>query len=119
VEALLILAVLTFTVVQEPDSTAFLRQHDTNAGGIGRAVTEAQILGLENGFDEANAFLLAGRQEIPMYCQPTDLTPTGPQLIEMLRNGVAKDPSLGKIAPKFSLFRIMQKDFPCPYKSPS
>jgi hypothetical protein len=105
------------TPLASTDSNEFLRLHDADVAGVGRDETEIEILGMVSGLLEANAYLVAIRKEAPIYCQPPNLSLTSPQLVDMLRRGIAQDQRLGKLDIGFSMVAIMRKTFPCPNNS--
>ena len=107
------IAAVTVMNILEINSNEFLKEHDANAAGVGRVNTEIEITGLVEGLAEANVFLSADRHETPIYCMPPGVM-TGPQLIEILRQGINENPELGKIAPQLAVFEVMRKKFPCP-----
>jgi hypothetical protein len=94
--------------------TDFLKLHDEP---LGRDQTETEIVGVQDGFIKANAFLTRTRKEAPMYCQPGNLSLTADQLIDMLRRGEKEQPELDDADPASALLSIMQRTFPCPQSS--
>jgi hypothetical protein len=94
--------------------TDFLKLHDEP---LGRDQTETEILGVQNGFIEANAFLAGTRKESPMYCQPEKLSLTADQLVDMLRRAVKDRPELDDADLASALLSVMQHTFACPQSS--
>jgi Rap1a immunity proteins len=94
--------------------TDFLKLHDEP---LGADATETQIMGVQRGFIEANAFLTGTRREAPMYCQPETLSLTADQLVDMLRRGVKENPELDEGNLASALLAVMQHTFPCPQSS--
>lgn len=91
--------------------TDFLKLHDEP---LGRSSTESQIMGLQSGFLEANAFLRKDRKEAPLYCPPENFNLTADQLVDMLRRGVKEQPELDDSTLSSALLTIMRNTFPCP-----
>ena len=106
-------AVFLLGMVQPATSgavTDFLKLHDEPLGQHG---AETEIMGLQAGFTEANAYLTGTRKEAPMFCQPENLRLTADQLIDMLRRGVDKQPDLDQFDLASALLAVMQRTFPC------
>ena len=106
-------AVFLLGLVQPATSgavTDFLKLHDEPLGQ-GRAETE--IMGLQAGFTEANAYLTGTRKEPPMFCQPENLRLTADQLIDMLRRRLDEQPELDQSDLASALLAVMQRTFPC------
>jgi hypothetical protein len=90
--------------------TDFLKLHDEP---LGRGQTETEILGVQDGFLAANAYLTATLKQPPMYCQPETLNLTADQLVDMLRRGVKEQPALDDGDTAAALLAVMQRTFPC------
>jgi hypothetical protein len=91
--------------------TDFLKFHDEP---LGQVSTETEIMGIQKGFIEADAFLAKTRKEAPMYCQPETLSLNADQLVDMLRRGVKDDPDLDQGNVASALLAVLRHTFPCP-----
>jgi len=90
--------------------TDFLKRHDEP---LGQSRAETEIMGLQAGFTEANAYLTGTRKETPMFCQPENLSLTADQLIDMLRRSVNEQPELDQSDLASALLAVLQRTFPC------
>ncbi len=89
----------------------FLDVYDSEDG---QPAAELQIAAMEQGLLELNRYVAKIRDEQPVYCQPEQLSLTGPQLADMVHRGVAENPKLKDQPLSVSLLAILQKTFPCP-----
>ena len=106
----------TPATADELDADALIRAYDT-ATAQQKAAIEQTVLTAENAFREANAVIVAQRNEVALYCLPVNVL-TGKQLIEMVRIEVGRANFLGKYGFELSLLHALQSAFPCPSPSP-
>src|SRR5262249_882664 len=65
-----------------------------------------------NGINVANTVLFFRKQE-PLYCPPDDFAPTGPQVIEMLRELTTSKPKLATVPYGLAILLALQSRYPC------
>ena len=87
-----------------------------------RYAIETALSQTENGMSWANAILISGRNEVPLYCSPKQIALTGSQIIDILKREAAGNPTLGQITFKEAPFGMgiiwaLADVFPCPKKS--
>jgi hypothetical protein len=99
----------------EPDiqtTTEFLAAYDKGTP-IARKAYEMSVGSTEQGLLYANAYLVSRHQDA-LYCQPTKLTMTEGQLINMVRDGIKELPALGEAPIFLSVLQVLVMTFPCP-----
>src|SRR5262249_61597442 len=65
-----------------------------------------------NGINVANTVLFFRKQE-PLYCPPDDFAPSGPQVIELLRELATSKPKLATVPYGFAILLALQSRYPC------
>ena len=110
----IILAAALFVAMTQPalcgPVTDFLKLHDEP---LGREQTETELMGVQSGFNAANAYLTGTLQQAPMYCLPQMLSLTADQLVDLLRQGVKEEPALDQEEVPSALLEVLRHSFPC------
>jgi hypothetical protein len=78
-----------------------------------RFIAEISLETFYSGLETANLALKIWRKEKPLFCPPDALALHGPQLVSMLRDGVAADQRLGNVEWEFAMLAVMERTFPC------
>lgn len=78
-----------------------------------RQIIERKVADIEDGLSWANVYLVS-RQQPQIYCLPGQLALTGPQLVDIVRRQVAKQPEDAKYPIGLVLREALQSVFPCP-----
>ena len=81
-----------------------------DASDDGVALAETKIVAQGEGISIANAALPANAK---LYCQPTALVLTGPQLADMVRRAVKADDKLEDQMVSSVLLGVLKNTFPC------
>lgn len=106
-----VLGMLTSPARAEGSAGDTLSLYDAHPAA--RDTIEFGLRNLSIGFAVSNAYLETVREEEPNFCISSHLVLTGPQLIDILRRGLDRDPVRGgtpvSVAPLLALVEV----FPC------
>ena len=95
----------------EYNVSAALQAYDS-ADSTSRKTWELIFGNAANGINVANTVLFFRKQE-PLYCPPDDFAPSGPQVIEMLRELASSKPKLATVPYGFAILLALQGKYPC------
>jgi hypothetical protein len=95
----------------EYNVSAALQAYDS-ADSTNRKTWELIFGNAANGINVANTVLFFRKQE-PFYCPPDDFAPSGPQVIEMLRELATSKPKLATVPYGFAILLALQGKYPC------
>jgi hypothetical protein len=95
----------------EYNVSAALQAYDS-ADSTNRKTWELIFGNAANGINVANTVLFVRKQE-PLYCPPDDFAPSGPQVIEMLRELATSKPKLATVPYGFAILLALQGKYPC------
>ncbi|WP_139484542.1 hypothetical protein [Bradyrhizobium ivorense] len=110
---LIALAIAPSHAFTEKNTGWFLRLY-ADGSPEDRQMVETYLSNNQNGFHWANeAQAMESRPKL--YCAPTELTPTGGQLLETVRLQVKADPRTLLIPFGFALLLSMQTTYPCKF----
>ena len=108
--------ILTPCIVKAQNQTTigeFLKEYDA-ANSDKKTQLEREILGVEYGFILANGHLEGVRKQPRLYCQPDQLSMTGPQIVSMLRRQTQQQPESEKWPTGAGMLQTYINTFPCP-----
>jgi hypothetical protein len=95
----------------ENNTASFLKLYDTGSPAD-RQMVETLLSNTQSGFYWANRMLTLNDRP-KLYCAPEILTPTGSQLLEIVRLQIKADPRGLMLPLGFVLLMSMQTTYPC------
>ncbi len=99
------------TAMAEYDVKSALQLYDSGDSD-NRKVWELIFGNTYNGMRWANAALVARKQR-ELFCEPSNVVLTGPQVTEMLRGQLNADAKFGDLPFGFGILIVLQIKFPC------
>ena len=91
--------------------------YDHQMDSEARTEAELMVSYIGDAFGWANVELSSRRKTLPLYCPPSKVAITGPQLIDILRRAIAEEPPLpnplSNQAFGFALLVSLERVFPC------
>jgi hypothetical protein len=95
----------------EMDANTLLRTYDA-ATPARKAVLSSIILAIKDGIGWANEAFVKQRNELALYCVPSDVTLTGTQLIDLIRQEVRQNQFIGEYPFGMAMLHPLQVTYP-------